>query len=139
MKYSWATINGVSKFNAAKPCVKQYLSAHVKTQFRKVDSEDWVTAMLLPVERFTGASKQEVWEESKKKISKALIGRPTSISNRKKFFKKVSQYNNKGIFIKRYDSVKDAANELNVSSAAVSMVCNGARNTLKGFLFKFEK
>ena len=71
LKYSWATIDGVSKFAAAKPCVKQYLSGHVKTQFRKVSSEDWATAMLLPVERFVGASKQEIWAESRKIIRRA--------------------------------------------------------------------
>lgn len=71
LKYSWATIDGVSKFNAAIPCVKQYLNGHVKTQFRKVDSADWATAMLLPVERFVGASKQEVWTESQRKIRRA--------------------------------------------------------------------
>lgn len=71
LKYSWATIDGVSKFDAAIPCVKQYLSGHVKTQFRKVDAEDWATAMLLPVERFVGASKQEVWTESKRKMRRA--------------------------------------------------------------------
>jgi hypothetical protein len=71
LKYSWATIDGVSKFDAAIPCVKQYLTGHVKTQFRKVDSDDWATAMLLPVERFVGASKQEVWTESKRKMRRA--------------------------------------------------------------------
>lgn len=71
LKYSWATIDGISKFAAAVPCVKQYLSSHVKTQFRKVDSEDWATAMLLPVERFVGASKQEVWQESRNKMRRA--------------------------------------------------------------------
>jgi len=71
LKYSWATIDGISKFNAAIPCVKQYLTGHVKTQFRKVSSEDWVTAMMLPVERFVGASKQEVWTESQRKIRRA--------------------------------------------------------------------
>jgi hypothetical protein len=71
LKYSWATIDGVSKFDAAIPCVKQYLSGHVKTQFRKIDSADWATAMLLPVERFVGASKQEVWTESKRKMRRA--------------------------------------------------------------------
>jgi hypothetical protein len=71
LKYSWATIDGVSKFDAAIPCVKQYLTGHVKTQFRKVNSEDWATAMLLPVERFVGASKQEVWTESKRKMRRA--------------------------------------------------------------------
>jgi hypothetical protein len=71
LKYSWATIDGVSKFDAAIPCVKQYLTGHVKTQFRKVNAEDWATAMLLPVERFVGASKQEVWTESKRKMRRA--------------------------------------------------------------------
>lgn len=71
LKYSWATIDGISKFAAAVPCVKQYLNSHVKTQFRKIDSDDWATAMLLPVERFVGASKQEVWQESRNKIRRA--------------------------------------------------------------------
>lgn len=71
LKYSWATIDGISKFANAKPCVKQYLNNHVKTQFRKIDAGDWVTAMMLPVERFVGATKQEIWEDSKRKIKRA--------------------------------------------------------------------
>ena len=71
LKYSWQLIDGISRYKAAQPCIKQYLGGHVKTQFRKVDSSDWATAMLLPVERFIGASKQEVWAESRKIIRKA--------------------------------------------------------------------
>jgi hypothetical protein len=70
LKYSWAMIDGVSKFKAAQPCVKQYLNTQVRSQFRKVDANDWATAMLLPVEQFVGASKQQVWEESRRKIRK---------------------------------------------------------------------
>jgi hypothetical protein len=70
LKYSWALIDGVSKYKAAQPCVKQYLNGHVKSQFRKISSQDWATAMLLPVERFVGASKQQVWADSRKKIRK---------------------------------------------------------------------
>ncbi len=70
LKYSWALIDGVSKYAAAKPCVKQYLSGHVRTQFRQVESSNWATAMLLPVERFVGASKQEIWSDSRKIIRK---------------------------------------------------------------------
>ena len=71
LKYSWQLIDGISRYKAAQPCIKQYLGGHVKTQFRKIDSGDWATAMLLPVERFIGASKQEVWAESRKIIRKA--------------------------------------------------------------------
>jgi len=70
LKYSWALIDGVSKYKAAHPCVKQYLNSHVRSQFRRVSSADWATAMLLPVERFIGASKQQVWSDSRKKIRK---------------------------------------------------------------------
>lgn len=70
LKYSWALIDGISRYAAAKPCVKQYLVGHVRTQFRQVESNNWATAMLLPVERFVGASKQEIWADSKKIIRK---------------------------------------------------------------------
>jgi hypothetical protein len=60
----------MSKYAAAKPCVKQYLVGHVRTQFRQVESSNWATAMLLPVERFVGASKQEIWADSRKIIRK---------------------------------------------------------------------
>lgn len=70
LKYSWALIDGMSKYAAAKPCVKQYLVGHVRTQFRQVESNNWATAMLLPVERFVGASKQEIWADSRKIIRK---------------------------------------------------------------------
>jgi hypothetical protein len=71
LKYSWQIIDGISRFAPAKPCVKQYLLGHVRSPFRKVDSADWATAMLLPVERFVGASKQEIWAESQKIIRRA--------------------------------------------------------------------
>lgn len=70
IKYSWELIDGVSRYAAAKPCVKQYLLGHVRSQFKQIISKDWATAMLLPVERFVGASTQEVWTDSRKIIRK---------------------------------------------------------------------
>jgi hypothetical protein len=68
LKYSWALIDGVSRYAEATPCVKHYLMSQVKSPFRKINSEDWATAMMLPVERFIGAAKDQVWMESKRKI-----------------------------------------------------------------------
>ncbi|CAB4168152.1 DNA end protector protein [uncultured Caudovirales phage] len=68
LRYSWATISGSSKFAAAKPCVKQYLNSHVRSPFRKVNSQDWATAMLLPVEQFVGKNKLTVWADSKRNM-----------------------------------------------------------------------
>jgi hypothetical protein len=67
LKFSWSLINGVSKFAPAKPCVKHYLNEHLKSPFINISANDWPTAMMLPVERFVGATKEKVWQESVKR------------------------------------------------------------------------
>jgi hypothetical protein len=64
LKYSWSLIGGVSRFKWAEPCLKHYLTSHVRSSFRKIEANDWATAMLLPVEQFVGANKNQVWAES---------------------------------------------------------------------------
>lgn len=68
LRYSWDLIGGVSKFKAAQPCVKHYLYEQVRSPFAKIESYDWATAMMLPVERFVGSNKQAVWQDSKGSI-----------------------------------------------------------------------
>lgn len=67
LKFSWQMIDGMSKFKLAEPCVKQYLYDHVKSPFVKVNSNDWATAMMLPLERFAKTSATKVWKESTRK------------------------------------------------------------------------
>jgi hypothetical protein len=68
LKFSWQLIDGVSKFAAAKPCVKHYLYDHVRSPFKAINAQDWATAIMLPVEQFSGATPQEVWRDSVKII-----------------------------------------------------------------------
>jgi len=68
LRYSWKLIDGVARYRAAKPCVKQYLYGQVASKFRLIPIENWATAALLPVERFSGATKQRVWMESVKRM-----------------------------------------------------------------------
>ena len=67
IKYSWQLISGVSRFRDAEPCIKQYLKGHVQSMFIEIPGQDWHTAMMLPVERFVGKSKQGVWGDSLRK------------------------------------------------------------------------
>jgi hypothetical protein len=67
LRYSWQLIDGVSKFALAKPCVKRYLKDHLRSPLVNVTADDWATAMMLPVERFVGASTARIWAESKTK------------------------------------------------------------------------
>jgi group I intron endonuclease len=77
-------------------------------------------------------------EETKKKISNALKNRAKSTRCSKEDSKPVLQCDIKGVFIKQFDSRKDAAKYINVPTSAVTKVCNGTRKSVKGFIFKYE-
>jgi hypothetical protein len=68
LKMSYDALNSVSKFEYFKPCVKQYLINHVQTQFYYVYPSEWDIALFLPTERFSKATKSQVWTNSKKVI-----------------------------------------------------------------------
>lgn len=68
LRLSWQILDGMSKFAPAMPCIKQYLSEHVRSPFVRVDPQDWATALMLPVERFSGAHKTAVWRDSQRAI-----------------------------------------------------------------------
>ena len=65
---SWKILNSTTKFRPAKASVKHYLYDHLKSRYLKIKYPDWVTASQLPVERFVGATKQEVWRDSMSKF-----------------------------------------------------------------------
>ena len=51
-----------------KPTLKRYLAGRVKTQFRRIDADEFTVAALLPVQRFKKASASEVYADSRKMI-----------------------------------------------------------------------
>jgi hypothetical protein len=65
LKFKYQLIAGSAKFAWAQPCVKMYLNNHIASRLVQIDPKDWVTAMMLPVERFT-TNKQTVWQDSRK-------------------------------------------------------------------------
>ncbi len=68
LRMSWSTLGGMSQFALAQPCVKHYLYQHVRSPFKAVHSQDWATALTLPLQRFVGATPQQVWRDSMKII-----------------------------------------------------------------------
>ena len=66
IRYSWGLIANASKFRLAHACIKHYLTDHVQSLFVEVEGSDWHTAMMLPVERFVGSTKNTVWGDSLK-------------------------------------------------------------------------
>ena len=51
-----------------KPTIHKYLSGYTKSQFRRIDADEFTIATLLPVQRFKKASEKEVWKESRSMI-----------------------------------------------------------------------
>ena len=51
-----------------KPTLKRYLAGHVKSQYRRIDADEFTVATLLPVQNFKKASDKEVWRESRSMI-----------------------------------------------------------------------
>ena len=50
----------------AKAVIKRYLYGHLKSQIRVVMPDEWVIAVLLPVQRFQKASTSKVYNQTKK-------------------------------------------------------------------------
>ena len=68
---SYNILQAASKHRFFKPCVKRYLGNHFRSRFVKIPHQNWTAAVFLPVESFEKASKNEVWTDSRKTISRS--------------------------------------------------------------------
>jgi hypothetical protein len=57
-----------AKMKYFKPCIKHYLTDHVRSRFAMVEAPEWEIATFLPVADFQKARAQTVWKESREKI-----------------------------------------------------------------------
>ena len=55
----------VKKIRLVKPTIHKYLAGQVKSQFRRIDADEFMIATLLPVQRFKKAAANEVWKDSR--------------------------------------------------------------------------
>jgi hypothetical protein len=68
LKISYEYLSHASRIFEAKPCIKKYLFAHVKSRFLEITADEWDIAALLPVEQFAKERKNTVWMESKEQF-----------------------------------------------------------------------
>lgn len=62
---SWKLLQGAATADVVKPAVKQYLNSHVSSKFLQIYPDEWATVIMLPVEQFQKATKQQVFNSSK--------------------------------------------------------------------------
>ena len=68
LKINYNILNGASKFRYFKPCVKHYLTSQLKSRFFYIYPSEWDVALFMPLERFQGARKTQVFADSRKII-----------------------------------------------------------------------
>tara|TARA_B100000131_G_C17756886_1_gene467503 strand:+ start:49 stop:609 length:561 start_codon:yes stop_codon:yes gene_type:complete len=59
------TYRRLKNIRLIKPCLKRYLATHVKTNFRKVEADEFVVATLLPVQQFKKRGDKYVFNKSR--------------------------------------------------------------------------
>lgn len=67
-KISWSILNNSSKYPGVAPCVKHYLSNHVKSGFYQIPNDQWLAAAMMPLEQFRGADKTSIFADSRRMI-----------------------------------------------------------------------
>jgi len=58
----------LKKIKLIQPTIHKYLAGHVKSQFRRIDADEFTIATLLPVQRFKKATAKAVWSDSRSMI-----------------------------------------------------------------------
>ena len=61
-------VNEVIKSRLTKPTIKRYLFGYLRSMCLRIEPEDNLTAIMLPVQRFKKASDSKVWGDSRKMI-----------------------------------------------------------------------
>lgn len=69
-KISYNVLKSKSSLKPYIPCVKRYLSTHIKSKMAIIPPSEWELALFLPLQRFQKQPEVTVWKESVSKIRK---------------------------------------------------------------------
>lgn len=73
LRISYRTLQNVMRIRFFQPTVHRYGNARLRSRIYVVDPTEWDLTLLLPTERFIGASKQRVWNDSRRKLGLGVI------------------------------------------------------------------
>lgn len=65
---NYKILNSTTKFRHFKPCIKHYLTAHVRSKPAYINPTEWDVALFLPTQKFVGATATQVYADSRKII-----------------------------------------------------------------------
>lgn len=68
LQLSYQLLSGAANLPEIKPCLKRYLYSHVKSKFAVIPNEEWHLAAFMPLSRFNGATRDQVYKDSRDKM-----------------------------------------------------------------------
>lgn len=66
LQVSYYILKAAMKYRWFKPCIKRYLTNHLRSKMLKVPYNDWQSAIFLPVQQFEKKSGAQIWVDSAK-------------------------------------------------------------------------
>jgi hypothetical protein len=69
LRISYGILKSATKYKYFKPCIKRYLTSHLRSRFLYIHPTEWDIALMAPLARFEKASQQQVWKDSRHKIN----------------------------------------------------------------------
>jgi len=70
LRVTYDILKQASKYRYFRPCLKRYLTGHIRSKVNMIRPQQWHKAILLPVARFKKAPQSKVWADSKRKWNK---------------------------------------------------------------------
>jgi len=71
IKITYDILNATRQLKEFRPCIKRYLTNHIKSKILNVAPNEWDVATMLPVQQFKGAKPKDIWEEVKQEIKES--------------------------------------------------------------------
>jgi hypothetical protein len=68
MQLTWKLLNNAARFPGVNVCVKRYLYNQIGTRIMKIYPRDWRKTIMLPIDTWEKASRNEVFLDSRSKI-----------------------------------------------------------------------
>ena len=65
LQVSYKILKSATRFRFFQPCVKRYLSSHVRSRFLLIEPEQWDICLMLPTQRFVKSTSDVVWKDSR--------------------------------------------------------------------------
>lgn len=63
LRLSYQVLKSVAKKTQYEKCIHRYLTTHLKSPLRKIHSDKWIVATMLPFEAFMGQKAEYVWRQ----------------------------------------------------------------------------